>query len=239
MEIKISESKKQTAESFSEYLYKLTAKNSILHIALSGGSTPKEVFKELAAHFKNRIDWSKVQFYWGDERCVSSDDKESNYRMAYEHLFSKVGIPSGNIHRIKGENNPEEEAVRYAALLETRLPDHNMQPQFDLVILGIGDDGHTASVFPNQIRLWNSKSHCEVAEHPETGQKRVTLTGSIINNAKEVAFLVTGENKAQIIFEIIKKKGNYTSYPASLVAPHSGRLNWFLDADAGKLIQLP
>ena len=234
MKVNISESKKQTAESFSEYLCKLIAKNTILHIALSGGSTPKEVFKELAAHFKNRIDWSKVQFYWGDERCVSSDDEESNYRMANEYLFSKVGIPSGNIHRIKGENKPEEEAVRYAALLETKLPGYNMQPQFDLVILGIADDGHTASIFPNQISLWNSKSHCAVAEHPETGQKRVTLTGSII--AKEVAFHVTCENKAQKFFEIIEKKGNYTSYPASLVAPHSGRLNWFLDTEAGKLI---
>lgn len=237
MKVNISESKKQTAKSFSEYLSKLVAKNDILHIALSGGSTPKEVFKELASHFKNKIDWSKVQFYWGDERCVPYNDEESNYKMANEYLFSKVGLPLGNIHRIKGENKPEEEAVRYAGLLEAKLPGYNMQPQFDLVILGIGDDGHTASIFPNQIGLWNSKSYCEVAEHPETAQKRVTLTGNIINNAKEVAFLVTGENKAQKVFEIIEKKGNYTLYPASLVAPDNGRLNWFLDADAGKLIE--
>lgn len=237
MKVSISASKKETAKSFSEYLSKLIAKNTMLHVALSGGSTPKEVFKELAAHFKNRIDWSKVQFYWGDERCVPADDEESNYRMANEYLFSKVKLPSVNIHPIKGENKPEEEAIRYAGLLEAKLPDHNMQPQFDLVILGIGDDGHTASIFPHQISLWDSKSYCEVAEHPETGQKRVTLTGAIINNAKEVAFLVTGENKAQKVLEIMEKKGNHTSYPASLVAPNTGRLNWFLDADAGKLIE--
>jgi len=237
MKINISESKKQTARSFSEYLVDFVAKNNILHIALSGGSTPKEVFKELAENFKNKIDWSKVQFYWGDERCVPSDDEESNFRMANEHLFSKAEIPLGNIHRIKGENKPEEEAARYAGLLEAKLPYHNMQPQFDLIILGIGDDGHTASIFPNQIDLWNSKSYCEVAEHPETGQKRVSLTGNIINNAKEVAFLVTGENKAQKVSEIIDKKGNYNSYPAALVAPYTGRLNWFLDSEAGKLIE--
>lgn len=237
MKINISESKKQTAKSFSEYLANLIAINNILHIALSGGSTPKEVFKELAENFKNKIDWSKVQFYWGDERCVPSDDKESNYKMANEYLFSKIELPLGNIHRIRGENKPGEEAVRYADHLEANLPSHNKHPQFDLVILGIGDDGHTASIFPNQINLWNSKSYCEVAEHPETGQKRVSLTGNIINNAKEVAFLVTGENKAQKVLEIIDKKGNYNSYPAALVVPNTGRLNWFLDAEAGKLIE--
>ena len=237
MKINISESKKQTAKSFSEYLAKLIAKNNILHIALSGGSTPKEVFKELAENFKNKIDWSKVQFYWGDERCVPSDDEESNYRMANEYLFSKIELPLGNIHRIKGENEPVEEAKSYADLLEKSLPKVGKQPQFDLVILGLGDDGHTASIFPNQIHLWNSEAYCEVAEHPLTGQKRVTLTGGIINNAKEVAFLVTGANKAEKVLEIIEKKGNYNTYPASLDKPNSGSLNWFLDADAAKFIE--
>ncbi len=237
MEVNIAGSKKQTARSFSEYLANLIAKNNILHIALSGGSTPKEVFKELAIHFKNEIDWSKVQFYWGDERCVPPDDEESNYKMANEYLFSKLEFPLGNIHRIKGENEPAEEAARYADLLEKNLPNVGMQPQFDLVILGLGDDGHTASIFPNQINLWNSKAFCEVAAHPESGQKRVTLTGKIINNAKEVVFLVTGENKAQKVFEIIERKGNHTAYPAALVEPISGRLNWFLDAEAAKLLE--
>lgn len=237
MEVNIAGSKKQTARSFSEYLANLIAKNNILHIALSGGSTPKEVFKELAIHFKNEIDWSEVQFYWGDERCVPPDNEESNYKMANEYLFSKLELPLGNIHRIIGENEPVEEAKRYADLLEKNLPNVRMQPQFDLVILGLGDDGHTASIFPNQISLWNSKAYCEVAEHPESGQKRVTLTGNIVNNAKEVVFLVTGENKAQKVFEIIERKGNFTAYPASLVEPISGRLNWFLDAEAAKLLE--
>ena len=237
MEINIAESKKQTARSFSEYLGNLIAKNNISHIALSGGSTPKEVFKELAEHFKNKIDWSRVQFYWGDERCVPPDDEESNFKMANEYLFSKIELPLSNIQRIKGENGPVEEATRYSDLLEKKLPNVGMQPQFDLVILGLGDDGHTASIFPNQISLWNSKANCEIAEHPVTGQKRITLTGSIINNAKEVVFLVTGSNKAEKVFEIIERKGNYNTYPASLVQLNSGRLNWFLYIDAAKLLE--
>ncbi len=188
MEFNITESKKQTARLFSEYLSNLIAKNNFSHIALSGGSTPKEVFKELAEHFKNEIDWSKVQFYWGDERCVPPDDNESNYKMTNEYLFSKIELPSGNVYRIKRENQPVVEAKRYADLLEKNLPKVGMEPQFDLVILGLGDDGHTASIFPNQINLWNAKAYCEIAEHPESGQKRVTLTGNIINNAKEVVF---------------------------------------------------
>ncbi len=237
MEVNIAGSKKETARSFSEYLANLITKNNILHVALSGGSTPKEVFKELALHFKNEIDWSKVQFYWGDERCVPPDDEQSNYKMANEFLFSKIELPLANIHRIEGENEPVEEAKRYADLLEKNLPKVGTQSQFDLVILGLGDDGHTASIFPNQINLWNSEAYCEVAEHPESAQKRVTLTGNIINNAKEVVFLVTGENKAQKVFEIIEGKGNFAAYPASLVEPVSGRLNWFLDAEAAKLLE--
>jgi 6-phosphogluconolactonase len=237
MEVNISGSKREAARTFSEYLVNGISKNDTTHIALSGGSTPKEVFKELALYFKDAIDWSKVQFYWGDERCVPPDDGESNYKMAKDYLFSKLDVPKDNIHRIYGENDPEEEAIRYGHVLNKRLPTHKGLPQFDLVILGLGDDGHTASIFPYQINLWNSKKYCEVAEHPETGQKRVTLTGQIINNAREVAFLVTGTGKAQKVFEIIEKQGNYKRYPASFVLPKSGKLIWFLDADAANLVR--
>ncbi|WP_297792117.1 6-phosphogluconolactonase [uncultured Eudoraea sp.] len=236
MKINISDSKQQTARLFSEYLVNLISNNVFLHIALSGGSTPKEVFKELAAEFEDAVDWSKVQFYWGDERCVQPENSQSNYKMANELLFSKLEIPLYHIHRIKGENEPVEEATRYARLLGKQLPVFREKPQFDLVILGLGDDGHTASIFPDQIDLWNSSAYCEVAEHPETGQKRITLTGNIINNAKEVAFLVTGANKAQKVLEVVERRGNYTAYPASLVNPDSGRLNWFLDQEASKLL---
>ena len=237
MEVNISGSKREAARTFSEYLVNVVSKNDTARIALSGGSTPGEVFKELALNFKDAIDWSKVQFYWGDERCVPPDDGESNYKMANDHLFSKFDLSRANIHRIYVENNPVVEAKRYSEILKKTLPDYRELPQFDLVILGLGDDGHTASIFPHQLNLWNSKKYCEVAEHPETGQKRVTLTGQIINNAREVAFLVTGSSKAQKVFEIIEMQGNYKRYPASFVLPKSGKLIWFLDAAAASLLR--
>ncbi len=205
-----------------------------LHIALSGGSTPKLIFEVLAAEYKDKIDWSRVHFYWGDERCVPPTDMDSNFGMTAELLLSKIRIPSDNIHRIKGENVPDEEAINYSKLLEEQLPKQDNIPGFDLVILGMGDDGHTASIFPHQISMWHSENNCEVATHPETGQNRITLTGKIINNAKKVAFLVTGTNKADKVREIFKSEGDFETYPAALVAPVTGDLYWFLDDEAAK-----
>ncbi len=238
MEFKVYDSKLAVAKHFSTYLRELIKTNEATHIALSGGSTPKVVFDYLATHFQDEIDWSKVYFFWGDERCVPPTDEESNYRMTVEHLASKITIPERNVNRIQGENNPKEEAVRYSAVLEKSLPNFQGVPQFDLVILGMGDDAHTASIFPHEINLWDSNNNCEVAVHPDSGQQRITITGKVINNAKEVAFLVTGSSKSDKIREIVKKEGDYTSYPASLVSPKSGKLLWFMDEEAAGEITL-
>ncbi len=236
MKLKISKTKQEVALNFSRFLAMMIANRSAVHIALSGGSTPKIVFDELASNFQDEIDWSGVHLYWGDERCVEPTEAESNYKMTVEHLISKIAIPEENIHRIKGENEPEYEARRYAELLEEHLPKAENMPQFDLVMLGMGDDGHTASIFPHEIALWYSEKYCEVAVHPDSGQRRVSLTGQIINNADTVAFLVTGGGKAAKFTEIKNQTGNYESYPASLVAPSSGRLYWFLDEAAAGII---
>lgn len=232
MELKIYNDKNEVAQQFSAYFAELVDGKSVFHVALSGGSTPKVVFDVLADEFLSKIDWNKIHFYWGDERCVPPTDDESNYKMTMEHLFSKIEIPETNIHRILGENNPQEEAKRYGALLEDQLPSINETPQFDLVILGMGDDGHTASIFPHEIQLWNSDKNCEVAIHPDSGQRRVSITGKIINSAQEVAFLVTGAGKAEKVEVIIEKIDRYEVYPASLVHPDSGNLIWFMDKDA-------
>lgn len=232
MKIKISKTKQEVALNFSRYLAILIANREEVHIALSGGSTPKIVFDELAANFQKDIDWSGVHLYWGDERCVEPTDDQSNYKMTLEHLISKIDIPQENIHRIKGENDSEYEAKRYAEVLDENLPKVENVPQFDLVILGMGDDGHTASIFPHEIELWHSEKYCEVAVQPDSGQKRVSITGRIINNADTVVFLVTGESKAEKYTEIKNQTGNYQSYPVSLVNPTSGRLLWFLDEAA-------
>jgi 6-phosphogluconolactonase len=232
MELRIAATKGEVAKDFCEYLYRTTKSDKKVHIALSGGSTPKVVFDYLAMGYTDGIDWEKVHFYWGDERCVPPTDEQSNYGMTAEHLLGLVPIPADNVHRIQGEDMPETEAVRYGKVLEAQLPMVEGVPQFDLVILGMGDDGHTASIFPHNIHLWDSASFCEVAVHPDSGQRRITITGKVINRAKAVAFLVTGSDKAAKVKEIVKGEGEYTSYPAALVAPVSGNLTWFLDAAA-------
>ncbi len=236
MQLKISKTKSILAKDFCASLVELIRNKETFNVALSGGSTPKLIFDELASNFAHKIKWSKVNLFWGDERCVLPTDPESNFKMTLDHLISKIEIPRKNIHRIMGEHDPEKEAMRYARTLERHLPKIDGVPQFDLVILGMGDDGHTASIFPDQITLWDSKKLCITAVHPESGQKRITITGRIINNATEVHFLVTGENKNQKVKEIINREGDYKSYPASMVRPISGNLKWFLDAEAASRI---
>ena len=240
MDLKIYSNKQEVAEQFSSYFVDQLKDKEAFHVALSGGSTPKIVFDVLAENFADKVDWSKVHFYWGDERCVPPSDDESNYKMTVEHLFSKIEVPKENINRILGEKDPKGEALRYANLLEIDLDRVEGVPQFDLVILGMGDDGHTASIFPHEIELWDFEDHCLVATHPDSGQKRVSINGKVINTAKEVAFLVTGESKAEKVEAVVEKTEGSEAYPASLVNPSSGNLIWFLDeAAASKLNQNP
>ena len=145
---------------------------SNVNIALSGGSTPKILFNVLSEEYVERINWEKINFFWGDERCVLPTDEESNYGMTKKYLFDKIGIPDRNIHRIVGENQPEKEADRYSREIDDNiLTVSNGLPEFDIMILGMGTDGHTASIFPNKIELFKSEKICAVAEHPSTGQK--------------------------------------------------------------------
>ena len=215
----------------------LNEKNGTISIALSGGNTPKALFDFWVAQHKNDIDWNKIKFFWGDERCVLPNDEQSNYKMTKEHLFDFLPIPEKNIFRIKGEDDSELEAKRYSEILQNELDSVGGVPSFDIVMLGMGDDGHTASIFPNRIDLWESPEICLVASHPQSGQKRVSLSGKTINAAQNVAFLVTGKNKAEKVKAIIE---NHTEakkvYPAAKVAPISGNLLWFLDEEAANLL---
>ncbi|WP_430967993.1 6-phosphogluconolactonase [Spongiimicrobium sp. 2-473A-2-J] len=234
MEKRIYTDKQEVAEHFARYFASLAQDSAVVHVALSGGSTPKVVFDFMAEQFGTVIDWTKVRFYWGDERCVPPDHVESNYKMTMDHLLSKVAVSSTQVFRIKGERDPEEEAKAYGALLDTELPKANGIPQFDLVILGMGDDGHTASIFPHEIGLWHADENCKVAVHPDSGQRRITINGKIINNAKNVAFLVTGSSKSEKVREIMHREAGFEAYPAALVSPESGNLLWFLDQDAAQ-----
>ena len=232
MDLQIYKTKEEVAHNFAQYLENYLNDKEEMHVALSGGSTPKIVFYELSNTEKYNINWNRVHLYWGDERCVPPSDDQSNYKMTVSHLLEHIDIPSKNIHRVLGENEPKKEAIRYAEVLAANLPMENEVPVFDMVILGMGEDGHTASIFPHEIDLWHSKSTCEVAIHPDSGQKRITITGKVINHSKTVVLLVTGGGKKGMVADIIDKKGDYQKYPASLVAPQSGDLIWFLDSDA-------
>ncbi len=231
------------AESLAEEFYRhvlnqfMTRTN--LYIALSGGNTPLLFFKILSdfnSQKKNKIDWKKLHFFWGDERCVASDDPESNYGNAKKVLFSKIDIPEKNIYPVNGENDPELECENYAKLIKKTVPSSSGVPVFDWIFLGIGDDGHTASLFPNQMELLTSEMICGLAKHPETGQQRITLTGKTINMAKRVTFMATGKEKQEVVRQILNKEPSARKYPAAKIAPEKGRVDWYLDSSAAELI---
>lgn len=235
-EIKIFSTPIAVAKAFAQMIQDKSESVDRLNIALSGGSTPKLLFDILAADYKSSIDWKKLHFYWGDERCVPPNNEESNYLMTRKHLFEHIELPQANVHRILGEDNATEEAENYGNILMDQLPIVNDLPQFDLIMLGLGEDGHTASIFPHQMDLLTSDKICAVANHPTSGQKRVTLTGPVINNAKGVSFLVTGSGKKEKVDSILKGKDNHEQYPAAHISPKSGGLTWWMDEAAFELI---
>ncbi|MBU0476291.1 MAG: 6-phosphogluconolactonase [Bacteroidetes bacterium] len=206
--------------------------NKFYSIALSGGNTPIKIFNYLSENFRDKIDWNRIKFFWGDERCVPPSDNDSNYKLANDYLLRNVNLDESNIFRIKGEREPIEEAKAYSKIIEANLPIANGSPKFDFILLGLGEDGHTASIFPHEIELFSSQNYCEVAVHPVSGQKRITITGNIINNAETVTFVAIGKSKAERVFEIINKTKVAKNYPASLVNPINGIVNWFLDVES-------
>jgi 6-phosphogluconolactonase len=219
------------------YLIDLSAqKSKPFSVALSGGSTPEVLFTLLSENYAKSVFWQFVHIFWVDERCVSPDDSESNYGMTRRKLLSNIDIPFSNIHRIKGEEDPENEVLRYPEEILKFTEKRDGLPLFDLMILGLGEDGHTASIFPGHMELINSDKICDIALHPGTLQKRITLTGRVINNADFITFLVTGKKKEKIVQKIFKKSMDAKNLPASYIAPIYGRLSWFLDSEAGGLL---
>ena len=207
------------------------------HLAISGGKTPDLLFSVLASKYEDSSAWQKVHFWWVDERMVPPTHPESNFGVAQKLLFSHITIPEANIHRIKGENIPETEALSYSAQIQENVPQKNEWPVFDLILLGMGDDGHTASIFPDQMHLLESEHICEVATQPQSGQKRVTLTGAAICNALKVCFLVTGSNKAERLSEIWDNPAKANLLPAAQIKSGNGHLEWYIDELAAQLIK--
>lgn len=203
-------------------------------IALSGGSTPKILFAELVKNHASSVDWHRVKFFWGDERCVAPDDEQSNYKMTNELLLQPLQIKPGNIFRVRGEDRPQEEAVRYAQQIKDEVTSgNNGLPEFDYMLLGMGADGHTASIFPHEMELLSCEPICAVATHPETGQNRVTITGPTINASRKIVFMITGESKSDVMRQLTSQTGDWQSYPTSHIGSDNPEaLHYFLDQAA-------
>jgi 6-phosphogluconolactonase len=226
----------QLAEDIVLMINESEKKRKSFTVALSGGSTPELLFSVLGNRFSKSVSWEYVHFFWGDERCVTPESNESNYGMTRRTLLDKILIPSANIHRIRGENDPYGESARYSSEIQSFTEERNGLPSFDMILLGLGEDGHTASIFPGNTELLTSDKICVVAVNPGTGQQRITITGRVINNAESVFFLVTGKKKAEIVENIFNKNSVSDSYPASFIVPLHGSLRWYLDNDAGSLL---
>ncbi len=235
IEVKIAPTPKKVAKTAAKLMYKLLkeSEQKQFHIALSGGTTPALLYRRLAKKFQDQIPWHNLHFWWGDERMVDSGSPESNFRMAWQSLLSKIPVDKAHLHPIDGgANNPDAEVIRYAEEIERFVPIKNQLPSFDLILLGLGEDGHTASIFPDSLNLIDSDSPCSIVQHPGTGQKRITLNGRIINNASNILFLATGAPKAPVLSNIMNNRESARQYPAYYILPDHGKLVWIIDSAA-------
>ena len=207
-------------------------------VALAGGNTPRTVYELLAAESKTGLRWEKVHIFFGDERSVPPDHPDSNFRMANETLLSQVPIPPANIHRVRAELDPEAAAKDYEEQLRAGFGLKNGElPRFELVLLGLGDDGHTASLFPGTAAL-NETARLAVENWVQSLKTfRITLTYPVLNHAAEVLFLVSGSGKADILKQVLADSGS-AQYPAQRIRPENGRLLWLLDQDAARLLPI-
>ena len=205
----------------------------VAHIALSGGSTPRPLFKLLASPaWQDRVPWAHTHLWWVDERCVPPDDPNSNYGVAYALLLQH--LPVAITHRIRGEESPWQAAYLYEKeLVEEFHLRPGAWPRFDLILLGMGEDGHTASLFPGTLALDDSEHRVTVGQAPSAPRERVSLTLPVLNHAAHVIFLVAGEKKGPALTAIFHEEGGEPPLPASLVHPQHGCLLWLLDVAAG------
>ncbi|MGH7494355.1 MAG: 6-phosphogluconolactonase [bacterium] len=204
-------------------------------VALAGGNTPRAVYEALASeNYGKIIPWRDLHLFWGDERMVPPDHELSNFRMANEAWLQHVQVPVENIHRIKGELAPAEAARDYRAEMQRYFK--NRAPSFDLILLGLGEDGHTASIFPQTDAVFENSQTAIAVFAPQMKQWRVTLTLPVINQARKIVFLVAGKAKAQIGAAVLQLEKFEIKWPASMVQPIQGDLHWLLDADAASLL---
>jgi len=230
--IEIFANPQELARGAAEYLVarsaEAVAQKGFFTVALSGGSTPKALYQLLADSFQTQVPWSRTHFFWSDERHVPPDHPDSNYRMAHEAMLSHVPVPETNIHRVRSENpNATEAASEYEQTL-LQLTRQTL-PQLDLILLGLGPDGHTASIFPGSEVLHETQLLVAAPWVEKFNTYRITMTLPLLNNGASVLFLVSGAEKAEIVKKVIEGP---KQYPAQAVQPTHGQLLWMLDKDA-------
>jgi 6-phosphogluconolactonase len=210
------------------------AAGEAFRVALAGGTTPRLLYRALATAFSDKIRWSRVEFYFGDERCVPPSDPESNFGMAEKHLFHPLQVAPDQIFRIPGELEPQAAARQYEGLLRQRFKaEPPAWPRFHLILLGLGEDGHTCSLFPGSTALQEQARAVLATQSPQGIRNRVTLTIPVINHADTVMFVVAGAKKSEAVRVVVEDtQAEPSRYPAKSVNPVGGRLLWFLDQDA-------
>lgn len=222
---------KYTADWMTRYISEVLKKQDRFTLALSGGSTPEKLYRLLAAkEYKDKIDWSKIHFFWGDERFVPFTDKRNNSATAFETLLNHVPVPRENIHIMRTDINPEESAADYEKILHTYF--NRKKHSFDLVLLGLGDNAHTLSLFPGYDIIHEKKKWVLAFYLEEQKMHRISLTVPIVNNASRIVFLISGKDKAASLYNVLYAQHEPDLYPAQTIQPFSGELYWFTDEAA-------
>jgi len=221
---------------FAETALRAVADHGRCAVLLAGGETPRRTYELLADEpLRSRVPWGQLHLFWGDERCVPLEDPRSNARMAYRALLDRVPVPAGQVHPIPGDRDPLQAADEYEVLLRRFFA--GAPPRFDLVLLGLGDDGHTASLFPGSPVL-DEREHWTTASR-RAGEEidRVTLTATLINKAELIVFLVAGCDKAAVLHEVLEEEPDPHCRPARLIMPEHGVLRWLVDIHAARLLR--
>ena len=233
----ISELSLYAARSFIEITNQSIKERGRFTAALSGGSTPTRIYELLGHQYQNEVDWLRVHFFWGDERCVPVDDPENNYGQTKLGLLDKIAIPKENIHRIHSELEPESASKDYAQTLKAFSEPPFAWPRFDIVFLGMGDDGHTASLFPNSPIEPDLPTLAVAANYQGRPANRVTMTPKVLNCSRNIFFLVTGKTKAVTLSRVLSDVYSPSEFPAQRIAPRDGNLTWLIDEEAGSLLK--
>lgn len=241
MELHIAKDLQQLSENLaawiSNHIQEVLQEKERFTFVLSGGSTPKQLYKLLAKEpYSEMIPWEKVHFFWGDERVVPFEDERNNARMAFETLLTPVGVPQENIHIMRTDVLPEVSAEAYEKVLKEYF--NNSNTTFDLVLLGMGDDGHTLSLFPGTSVVTEQNDWVKAFFLPAQHMYRVTLTAPVVNRAACVVFMATGSGKAITLKNVIEGTFNAEQFPSQLIRPQDGELHWFVDEAAAGALEL-